>query len=192
MTRYRLRPEHKSLAPDNTPATRDSTGLLQRRPVRSTQELLELTGKEGNKLLERATGEYLEPDEYLNTYGTLANPWDTTVDATRLLGATRVASKAKIDRGTVQRAIRPTDPTIPHPKTRARLTQALAELAAAELTRGGFDATNEPISTLRRYIEQTATGALNRTCACGCGSALPPGRRKWYSDAHRRRPVTDI
>jgi hypothetical protein len=59
--RYRLRPEHKSLAPDGNPATRNAIGLLMRRPVESTLDLQGLTGKEGNKLLERLSGEVTDP-----------------------------------------------------------------------------------------------------------------------------------
>ena len=51
--RYRLRPEHKSLEPDGTPARRDTIGSLTRRPIESTLVLQTLSGKEGNKLLER-------------------------------------------------------------------------------------------------------------------------------------------
>jgi hypothetical protein len=189
LTRYRLRPEHKSIAPDNTPASRDSTGLLQRRPVRSARELLELTGKEGNKLLERATGEYLDPDEYQNTYATLGDPWDTTVNAVRLLGAARVAAQAGIDRGTVQRTIRPAAPTTPHPSTRQKITEAAARLAATQLTDRGLDAPTESRPTLHRYLELAESGSVKPICACGCGLALPPGRRKWYSEAHRRQPA---
>jgi hypothetical protein len=65
---YTRRPEHKSLQPDGRPADSTGTGQLQRRPVRSAPVLTSYIGKEGNRLLERATGEITDPDEYLTTY----------------------------------------------------------------------------------------------------------------------------
>ena len=61
--RYRLRPEHKSLAPDGEPVMGDTKGLLRRRPIESAPVLTDLTGKEANKLIERLIGEVTDPRE---------------------------------------------------------------------------------------------------------------------------------
>lgn len=50
---YARRPEHKSLAPDGSHVTGATVGKLRPRPVESHPALTILTGKEGNKLLER-------------------------------------------------------------------------------------------------------------------------------------------
>jgi hypothetical protein len=55
--RYIHRPEHKSLAPDRCPAGPATVGLLQRRPVYGHRDKTSLIGKEGNRLLERVSGE---------------------------------------------------------------------------------------------------------------------------------------
>ena len=53
LARDTRRPEHKSLTPD----AQDTVGLLQRRPITSRPATTLLTGKEGNKLIERLSGE---------------------------------------------------------------------------------------------------------------------------------------
>ncbi len=65
---YGNRPEHKSLQPDGTGATGGTTGQLRRRSIRSAPVLTAHIGKEGNRLLERATGEVTDPSEYRNQY----------------------------------------------------------------------------------------------------------------------------
>ena len=77
--RYGRRAEHKSLAPDGGPADRGAAGLLERRAVESGPALTDLTGKEGNKLAERLSGEALTPAEYRNDYGPRTNRWDQLV-----------------------------------------------------------------------------------------------------------------
>lgn len=57
LARDTRRPEHKSLTPDAQSADRDTVGLLQRRPITSRPATTLLTGKEGNKLIERPSGE---------------------------------------------------------------------------------------------------------------------------------------
>lgn len=73
------RAEHKSLQPDGAPATGTTTGQLTRRPIRSAAVLTAHIGKEGNRLLERATGEITDPADYRTTYThpTTTNRWRT-------------------------------------------------------------------------------------------------------------------
>jgi len=69
VTEYTARPEHNSLMPAGAWASENTRGQLRRRPIRSAQPLTALIGKEGNRLLERATGEITELADYRNTYG---------------------------------------------------------------------------------------------------------------------------
>ncbi len=62
------RPEHKALGPDGAPAGPVTRGQLRRRTIRSASVLCAHIGKEGNRLLERATGEITDPNDYRNTY----------------------------------------------------------------------------------------------------------------------------
>jgi hypothetical protein len=68
--RYTHRPEHKSQDPDGQPADSHSNGLLRRRPIGSGPATTLLTGKEGNKLAERLTGEATKTSDYRNDFGT--------------------------------------------------------------------------------------------------------------------------
>ena len=65
---YGHRPEHKSLGPDGSQAGSSIAGQLSRRPIRSGQEITILIGKEGNRLLERVTGEITDTADYRATY----------------------------------------------------------------------------------------------------------------------------
>ncbi len=65
---YDARPEHKSLSPDGTPTGPTTAGQLRRRSIRSATVLTAHIGKEGNRLLERATGEITDPSDYRTTY----------------------------------------------------------------------------------------------------------------------------
>jgi hypothetical protein len=76
---YARRAEHKSLAPDGTPVTGTTAGQLRTRPVESHPALTTLTGKEGNRLLERLSGEVADPTEYRSDLGPREDPWPTLV-----------------------------------------------------------------------------------------------------------------
>jgi hypothetical protein len=104
LTRYPRRPEHKSLAPDGTPSDETTVGKLRRRPVHSAPALTRLIGKESNKLLERLTGEAIDPREWLDDYGSVASVWDTLVlPALRQIGATEVARVLDVTPHSVRR-----------------------------------------------------------------------------------------
>jgi hypothetical protein len=79
LTGYLDQPEHKSLAPDGLLSTGTTAGLLLRRPVGSAPALTDLTGKEGTKLIERATGEITDPSEYRVRYGERVDRWTALV-----------------------------------------------------------------------------------------------------------------
>jgi hypothetical protein len=173
--RYRLRPEHKSVAPNGQPAQRDTVGPLLRRPVESTPALQALTGKEGNKLLERLSGEITDPHDYRTDYGRRDDEWRLVLAAIDRIGAATVARRAGVHRRTIERYRRGASP---HPRTRVKVTGAVAEIAAREL--GG--ATGSPHALIAQLLDNRP-----RVCECGCGRQLPLGRRRWFEDRCRGR-----
>jgi hypothetical protein len=66
LAEYRTHPEAKSLGPDGEVCSRQSIGLLQRRPV--TRSRLTYVGKESNKLEEVEAGLVHDPDEVYTEY----------------------------------------------------------------------------------------------------------------------------
>jgi hypothetical protein len=187
--RYRLRPEHKSLAPDGSPVMGDTTGLLRRRPIESAPILTDLTGKEANKLIERLTGEVTDLPDYRTDYGTRADRWRTlVVPILQRMGASAVAKRTGKSRRAVERAIREKNPTDPHSFTKALYIRAAAEWAAESLRALGIEPARHPLGSLYCYWRKTSISLP--MCMCGCGLPLPPAHRKWYSDAHRKRRTT--
>jgi hypothetical protein len=173
--RYRLRPEHKSLAPNGEPATRDTAGTLTRRPVESTPALQTLSGKEGNKLLERLTGEITDLADYRTDYGRRDDEWKLVLTAIDRVGAANVGRRAGVHRRTIERL---RGGATPRPTTRVKVTRALADEIAAR----SADASRSPLTSI---AELAATGP--RACECGCGRPIPHPRRRWYEDACRQR-----
>ncbi len=119
-------PELKSLGPDGQVCGRETKGLLQRRPVRTTQPLVTMIGKESNHLEEAQAG-MMGRDEILNEYpDPERDPWQQLVlPAIERLGAPIVAGRAGVDRRTVQRALRG---TMPRPNSRRRIVAAVKGL----------------------------------------------------------------
>ena len=79
IAQFRMRPEHKSLAPDGTPTSGETHGLLQHRPVESAPVLTDLIGKEANQLDERQVGLAASPDDYRSNYGNRGDRWTQLV-----------------------------------------------------------------------------------------------------------------
>jgi hypothetical protein len=177
--------EHKSLAPDGSPATDRSRGLLRRRPVRSAPVITDLIGKEGNRILERATGEVLDASEYAVNYGARADRWWLLVaPALRSMTPEVVAERTSFSLSSVERNIREVKPTRPRAKRIPRYIAAAADWAESMLRQRGIEPSTHPLATLYCGAE---LGAAPATCECGCQLPLPTGRRRWYSDNHRKR-----
>jgi hypothetical protein len=138
--RYRLRPEHKSLAPDGRPTDGETKGLLRRRPILSAPVLTDLTGKESNRLLERLTGEVTDPDEYRNRYGQRAQRWDILVKPIlRQMGSSLVALRSGRSRSAVERATRDLSPTTPHSSSIGLYRQVASDWVKETTTLGGSE-----------------------------------------------------
>jgi hypothetical protein len=130
---YISRPEHKSLGPDGQPVTRDTRGLLQRRPVHSAPALTDFIGKESNHISERLAGAR-DPSDAVQHYGRRAPTWHALeAPVLRLIGAPRVACEAGLDIRTVQRAIREGSRIIPHPNNHTALRNLAVAYARMQL-----------------------------------------------------------
>ena len=152
VSQYRRRPEHKSLAPDGTPAGEETVGLLRRRPVRGTPVETELIGKEGTKLEERLSGEVFEQAEYQTSYGPRVDPWtELVLTVLREIGARALAEqtgfKIRLIYDVLNRGARP------HASRRAAYETAAVARAREQLTGWGEEAPESTSAILRRYLE---------------------------------------
>ncbi len=155
---YGDRPEHKSLSPDGTPAGPRTHGQLRRRPLRSAPPLTALIGKEGNRLLERATGEITDPADYRTTY---ANPdtdrWPQLVlpvlTAIRNAHGTKhIAEQVGISDRQVRKWL--TGQAQPHSgatRHRQKAKQLAVDWATQQLQSEGMKAPADPSATLYAY-----------------------------------------
>ena len=162
-------PELKSLGPDGQVCDRETRGLLQRRPVRTTRQLVTLIGKESNHLEEAQVGIYGR-DEILNEYADPdRDPWTHLVlPAIEILGAPVVAERAGLNRRTVNRAVRG---TVARRKTRNRIAGAVKELIVGQ--GHGLYSKGTPVDQmLMAFLERTADPKCRE-----CGSPLD-GRRR--------------
>jgi hypothetical protein len=183
--KYRQRAEHKSLAPDGKQAGEETAGLLGRRPVRSSPEQTELTGKESNKLEERLAGEVLDAAEFETSYGRRGDRWTRLiVPVLRAIGAGAISERTGFSIRSVydvlNRGVRP------HLARRAVYERIAVEHAQAVLTSPSADrcATSRD-AILASYLQQQ--GSL-RLCEW-CGGPIPAGRRadaRFCSDLHKK------
>jgi hypothetical protein len=184
---YDHRPEHKSLAPDGTPAGATTVGLLGRRAVRSTPGLTRLSGKEGNRLLERATGVATDPAEYRSDFGDRVDPWQSLVlPVLHAMGAAEVAQRTSSSwRHSIDEYL--------GGRSRPQLNRMPAIVAAATgwLREHNADierpALSDPLGMLAALL---AAGLPARYCECGCGSELTVRRSRWASDRCRKRAAS--
>lgn len=175
LAQYRRRAEHKSLDPSGRPARRDSRGLLLRRPITSSPEETELTGKEGNKLDERVTGEVTEPAEYRNNYGRRRDTWTMVLEVLREIGAARVAELTGFGRSAVYAVPRGATPRTEH----ARQYEWVAvEFARERLLAWKVEAPELGNAILPRYLEERRKRGEGVKRCEWCGELVPPERRR--------------
>jgi hypothetical protein len=101
---YRVHPEYKYNGPDGRPCRRNSSGLLQRRPIHLAG-LLRLIGKEANNIEEVQAGRYAQLDEIITEY---QDPNDdqfhqTLMPALGHLSGRELARHVGTDRRTIDR-----------------------------------------------------------------------------------------
>jgi hypothetical protein len=129
LARYLAHPEAKALGPDGRAVTRETIGLLRRRPVEAIQPLHRI-GREANDLSERAHGlaaydvhEYAPPEDA---------EWHTlVVPVLRQLPSRQIVERTGIPLRTVQRALAGT--TVPVAHHLADLRAVAVEHARGEL-----------------------------------------------------------
>ena len=131
ITAYQHRPEHKLLAPDRTPAGRNSRGLLNRRHVTSSPAKTELTGKEGNNLEQRATGELIDVGQYRNSYGTRKDTWPEMLAILKTIPVPQLVKETGFSRSAIYAVL---NGAIPHPKNQAIYEEVARQHAAASPT----------------------------------------------------------
>ena len=170
----RRRAEHKSLGHDGQPASEETIGQLRRRPIRSTPEATELTGKEGNKLDERTTGQITDPTEYRNDYGQRSDPWLLVLAILQEIGAPRLIQLTGFARSSVYAVLRGARPRAAHS---AAYLSAAVEYARAQLVKTGRPVPTTDHAILDRYLKELGgQGELLGRCE-QCGSVIPAGRR---------------
>jgi hypothetical protein len=185
--RYTRRPEHKSRAPDGQPAASDTTGRLQRRQVSASPATTLLTGKEGNKLVERLIGVVTEPSGYRNDYGTRADPWDELIlPVLKDMGVKGIIGH-RIPKTTAYRVL--AESRRPRTATRDRLQAAAAEFARERLAEWDITAPSADLAVLAAYrSERQPRGESSRRCQW-CGEPIPASARadaRYHSDACRQ------
>jgi hypothetical protein len=155
---YRLRPEHKSLAPGGNPASVETVGLLSRRLVRSAPVETELIGKEGNKLEERLSGEVLELRQYQTSYGSRVDPWtELYLPVLKEIGARALAEQTEFKVRSIydvlNRGVRP------HLRRRANYEQCAIAHSRAVLTALGEQVPTSSAAILRTYLDRVREAA---------------------------------
>jgi hypothetical protein len=175
LAQYRRRAEHKSLDPSGRPAGRESRGLLLRRPIASSPEETELTGKEGNKLEERMTAEVTEPAEYRNSYGRRGDVWVMVLEVLREIGAPRVAELTGFGRSAVYEVLRGATPRVEHAREYERVA---AEFARERLFAWKVKVPEVGGAILARYLEERKARREEVQRCEWCGEPMPAGHRK--------------
>lgn len=155
---YPDRPEHKSQAPDGRPASSKTAGLLQRRPIRSAPVLTALIGKEGNRLLERQTGEVTDPGDYRTNYSDPGlDRWKLLVlpvlqEIRDALGAAHIATAVGVSDRQVRNWLAGRD--VPHSgasQNRQRVERLAVDWAGQQLRGAGRRVPADPSAALYSY-----------------------------------------
>lgn len=153
LTAYQHHPETKALAPDHTPVTGTTRGLLQRRPIRALPTPTYI-GKEANDLHQRSHGLATETDTQA-IYTSNADTWSTLyVPALQTLTAATIADATGVNLRTIQRARAGTH--TPRTADLERLTTYVVEHARNTT---GAKRTDDPATIVYRYLARFADAA---------------------------------
>jgi hypothetical protein len=186
LARYTRRPEHKSLSPTSQPAGPTTAGLLQRRPVKSAPYRTRLTGKEGNKTIERLTGQEPDPAASRNDYGSRADEWtDLVQPALRDAGAGALIANG-IPHSTAFTALN--RPTPPRDRYETYLEVADAHVTA-QLDKWGVSPGDDALGRLDQYAREREKRRENARRCDWCGQPLAAearGDARYCSDRCRQ------
>ena len=174
LTTYRRRPEPKSLDPTGDPAGPTSRGLLQRRPITSSPTETELIGKEGNKLIERASGETTDPADYRNTYGTRVDRWQVVVEVLREMGVPAIVERTGYSRSAVYATLNGATPHGTHAQV---YTDLAVEYVSSRILAWGITPARGSVQLLVQYRDECDERDENVRRCEWCGKPLPPERR---------------
>ncbi len=157
---YGNRPEHKSLGPSGQAAELGASGQLQRRAIRSSHQLTALIGKEGNRLLERSTGEVTDVEEYRNTYtAAIVDRWESLAlpvlrSIRDIHGNTKLIAKAgRVSERQVRNWLNGAD--APHAGAsgnRQRAEQVAVDWASEQIHAAGKAVPSHPAAVLYAYL----------------------------------------
>jgi hypothetical protein len=185
LANYRRRVEHKSLDPNGGPTTPSISGRLQRRPISSNPSETELTGKEGNKLVERASGEVNDPADYRNTYGTRGDRWALVIEILREIGVPTIVERTGFSRSAVYAVLNGAAPRADHADA---YTELVVQHIRERLTAWEIEPARRTRQLLVQYRqERDKRGEIIKSCEW-CGEPIPPNRRsdtRFHSDECR-------
>jgi hypothetical protein len=189
LARHRLHPEHKSLAPDGRWAGEATRGLLRRRPISSAPVLTDLTGKEGNKIIERLSGEVEDTDEYRTDYGARADRWRALVVPVLRqmrddLGTRSLSERIGVHRRSLERVLSPRA-ALPHSTMRSHYLDAVSEWCSLPLRQAGRLPGQDRIGVVWCYQQHVAPNLI-RTCRV-CGRPLRHPLARYCGQTCRKR-----
>jgi hypothetical protein len=147
---YRRHPESKSLAPDGTPCTGLTVGLLRRRPV--TALYLTHVGKESNQLEEVEAGLVHDPEEVYTEYQDPAHdPWATlAVPVLKQMPRPQLETATGLDRSTLTRLRNGS--TQPRTMHRETLTHVAGIFARDQLAASGQAVPREDLAACASWL----------------------------------------
>ena len=146
----------------------------------------ELTGKEGNKLVERASGEVTDPADYRNTYGRRTEVWSLVVKILREIGAPTIVEQTGFSRSAVYSVLGGATPRHDHSR---RYVDVTVSHATTQLAAWDAAAPASVAALLQCYIAAQSTRTSEARLCRWCGEPIPPGRRrdaKYDSDKCRQ------
>jgi hypothetical protein len=181
---YRLHPEPKSLGPDGRPCSRQTIGLLSRRPVQALS--IAHIGKEANLLEEIQAGLIGAEEEVLAEYEDSArDTWVRLVlPVLRELPVREVAETTGLGERTVKELR--SGRARPRSATRERLRRLAVAHARGFLTSWGIRPPRSDDACLARYLAERATRPLEVSCCEGCGDALEGRQQRWCAHCRER------
>ncbi len=182
---YRVHPEPKSLGADGKPCGRHTRGLLNRRFVATTADLIGYIGKESNKLDDREAGLIHDLDEVVTEYADpRRDPFKILVlPVLQTLPPGEIARKITIAPRTLRDIV--TGRTYPHSGHKTRL-MAFAVNRARDALRGlGITPPTYDLACCAAYLEEWRRRRV-RVCPT-CQGPLTHSRSRYCSSPCRQR-----
>jgi hypothetical protein len=160
LAEYRRHPETKSLAPDGTPCTRSTAGLLRRRPVAALY--VTHVGKESNRLEEVEAGLVHDPEEVYTEYPDPAHDaWSTlVVPMLKRMSLRRIQEQTGMGRTQIK-AVR-NGHARPHATHRAALLRAAGAFGRDRVAAAGRPVPRDDLAACAAYLTPSQLDAGGR------------------------------